>query len=240
MDKKIICITGAAKGIGAKVAEIFAKNGYNIILHYNSSSLLAENLKRTLEQKYVINVYLYQADLSKEDEINALINYIKSITDHLDVLVNNAAISLDCDISLKSKKEFVNVLEVNLIAPFILIRGLSSILNSSVVINISSTDGIDTGSTYNIDYSVSKAGLNNLTQILSIVYTNIRIYALAPNWVKTESILEMDPEFLKSELKRVGQKELISPNEIAKKIFDLVNNDNLPSGSVVRMDGNSG
>ena len=89
-----------------------------------------------------------------------------------------------------------------------------------------------------MDYSVSKAGLNCLTKLLSDIYTNIRIYALAPNWVKTESILEMEPNFLQSELQRIGQKRLILPGEVASKIINIVKDESLSSGSIIRLDGN--
>lgn len=239
MNNKFVCITGSAKGIGAKTAEFFARDGYNIILHYNTSNLLAREVKEKLEKEYFAKVFIVQADLSKETDINKLASFIKQCTDHLDVLINNASLSLDCDIYSKTKEDFIRVLDVNLIAPFLITRKLSNILDNGVVVNISSTDGINTGNMYNIDYSASKAGLNCITKILSDVFRNIRIYALAPNWVQTESVLEMESQFLKDELKRIGQKNLILPEEVAQRILNIVNAKNLLSGSIIRMDGNN-
>ena len=238
MNKKIVFITGGAKGIGAKTAELFLQQGYDVIIHYHTSKDIAENLKKRLEQRCLGKVYLLQGDLSIEAEVNKVVSSIRQITNHLDVLVNNASLSLDEDVSLKTKEEFMKVLDVNLYVPFALAKNLSNILKDGVVINISSTDGIDTGNIYNIDYSTSKAGLNVLTQLLASAFLDIRFYALAPNWVETESVLEMEPEFLNKELKRIGQARLLRSQEVAEKIMEIVNNQDLISGSIVRMDGN--
>lgn len=238
MGKKVVLITGAAKGIGAKTVELFLKEGYSVIVHYYKSKDIAENLKKSLENNCSGDIYLIQGDLTKEEDISRIAEFIKSITNHLDVLINNAALSLDNDIFDKTKEEFIKVLDVNLVAPFFLIKSLVDLLHDGVIVNISSTDGIDTGSVYNIDYSVSKAGLITLTKILANRFEDINIYAIAPNWVKTESVLEMDPEFLENELRRVGQKKMLLPEEVAHKILDMVEDKSLISGSIIRMDGN--
>ena len=237
MKRQIALITGGAKGIGASIVEQLCKNNFDIILHYNKSNLIAEKLKNDLACKYKNNIYLVAGDLNKESDIDYIINYVKGITNKLDVLVNNAALSLDNDIEEKTKEEFMNVLSVNLVAPFLLTRGLSSLLAEGTVINIASTDGIDTYSTYNVDYSISKAGLILLTKILSEKYSNIYFVALAPNWVKTESIMEMEPTFLENELKRVNQKKLLLPEDISLKVIETINNKNIQSGSLIRIDG---
>ena len=148
----------------------------------------------------------------------------------------------DIDFRMKksgaTKDEFMKVLEVNLVGPFLLIQGLFSILDNGIVINISSTDGIDTYSSINIDYSASKAGLINLTKSLSITLNNIKIYAICPNWMNTETIMNMNQEYLKEEMNRIGQNELIDPNIIASKIIELTNS-NLESGTIIVVGDNN-
>lgn len=237
MKNRLALVTGGAKGIGASIVKQLCENNFDVIIHYNNSILNAEKIKKELENKYKSNIYIVQGDLNKEEDINRIVDYVKILTDKLDVLINNAALSLDNDIELKTKEEFMNVLSVNLVAPFLLIKDLSSLLTGGVVINIASTDGIDTFSIYNIDYSVSKAGLILLTKVLSEKYKDIYFISLAPNWVKTESVMAMDQNFLEEELKRVNQKELLLPENIALKIIDIINKKNLQSGSLIRMDG---
>ena len=236
MKNKVLFITGAAKGIGAEVAELFAKFGYDILLHYNTSKEKAYVLKEKLEQCYHIQVTLLEGDLTNEMIRRDIISIIKENYEHIDVLVNNAALSLDCDILEKTKEEFLKVLEVNTVVPVLLVKELYELLEGGTVVNVSSTDSLDTGSPYNIDYCASKAGLNVVTKLLSDRFSNICFYAVAPNWVKTEAVLEMEPEYLESELKRIGQKELIEPKAVAEKICDIVGNKHIPSGSVVRID----
>lgn len=76
-----------------------------------------------------------------------------------------------------------------------------------------------------------------MTKILSSKFTNIKVCAVLPNWTSTPSVDEMDPIFLSSELKRIGQKRLLSSDEVANKVFEVVINENIKTGSLVRIDG---
>ena len=232
--KKIAIITGCAKGIGREIALELARDGYNIIGTYNSSINEINDLKKRIEA-IGVNFDCYKLDLLNEDEINLFCNRIKNEFEKIDILVNNAALSLDNSFLDKTSKEFKDVLQVNLVSPFLLIQKLHKIINNGVIINISSTDGINTYTTLNMDYSASKAGLINLTKSLALELENIRLYGICPNWVNTESIREMNPEYLKLELNRIAQKELIEPKEVAKKVINLIES-NLKSGSIVVME----
>lgn len=227
--KKIAIVTGCSKGIGKETALELARDGYDIIGTYNTSNI--ENLKNRVEA-IGINFYSYKLDLLNEEEVFNFCKEINNKFKNIDVLVNNAALSLDCEFSYKKSEEFRDVLQVNLVSPFLLIQNLN--IDNGIIINISSTDGINTYSKLNIDYSASKAGLINMTKSLSLVL-NSRIYAICPNWVNTESIREMDQEYLNAELKRIGQKELIDPKDIAKEVIKLIESD-MKNGSIVVME----
>lgn len=227
--KKIAVVTGSAKGIGKEIALELARDGYDIIGTYNTSNI--EELKKRIEN-IGVKFYSYELDLLDEEEIISFCDEINKNFKSIDVLVNNAALSLDGEFSDKNVEEFKDILQVNLVSPFLLIQKLNI---NDVVINISSTDGINTYSKLNIDYSASKAALINMTKSLSLVL-DCRIYAICPNWVNTESIREMDQEYLTDELKRIGQKELIDPKDIAKKVIKLIES-NMKSGSIVVMEG---
>ena len=226
--KKIALITGISKGLGSVLAKTLSKD-YDIIGTYNTDLDGVLRLKESIN-----NLDYYKVDLSNVD---GFIKEIKDKYDHIDLLINNAALSLDNEFMYKTKDEFMKVLEVNLVGPFLLIQGLSSIMNNGVIINIGSTDGIDTYSSINMDYSASKAGLINLTKSLSLVLSNTKIYCICPNWMNTETIQGMNQDYLKSEMNRIGQKELIDPNTIALKVIDLVNG-NEESGSIIVVEDN--
>ncbi len=232
---KVALITGCALGIGKEIALELARDGYNIIGTYNTSQQEIEKVKKRVES-LGIKFDVYKLDLTKEEEINKFYDNIKTKYKKIDILINNAAKSLDNDFNLKTKKEFMEVLDVNLIAPFLLIQKFSNIMNNGIIINISSTDGINTYSGLNIDYSASKAGLINLTKSISLVLKNIKIYAVCPNWVDTEGIRLMNQDYLKEEMNRIGQSELIKPSEIANEIIKLIYSDK-KSGSIIVLEG---
>lgn len=233
--RKTALITGCAKGIGREIALDLARSGYNIIATYNTSLKEINDLKIKIEN-IGVNFDLYNLDLSDEENINDVCNCLKEKYTNIDVLVNNAALSLDNNFLDKTKEEFMKVLEVNLVGPFLLIQKLNSLLINSKIINIASTDGINTYTKLNMDYSASKAGLINLTKSLSLELKNTKVYALCPNWVNTESIREMNPEYLEEEMNRVGQNKLIEPTEVSRKVLDIIESD-IESGSIIVMEG---
>ena len=230
--KKFALITGCSKGIGKEIALELARDGYNIIGTYNTSLNKIEKLKDKIERIGVSFNY-YKLDLLDEDSINNFLSVINESYSKINILVNNAALSLDDDFSNKTRDDFINILKVNLVGPFSLIQGLKSKLET--VINIASTDGINTYGKLNIDYSASKAGLINLTKSLSLVLNKVKVVAICPNWVETESIKEMDQDYLKSEMIRVGQRNLIKTSEVANKVLDIVNG-KVKSGSIIVME----
>ena len=232
--KKTAIVTGCAYGIGREIVLELARDGYNIIGTYNASLSKINELKKRVES-IGVSFDFYKLDLTSEEEIIEFCSDIKSNYNRIDILINNAAKSLDNEFMLKTKKEFMEVLEVNLVAPFLLIQQLNTLMNNGIIINISSTDGINTYTSLNVDYSSSKAGLINLTKSLALRLENIRIYAICPNWVNTESIREMNQEYLKEEMKRVGQSKLIEPSEVAYKVIELIES-NEKSGSIIVME----
>lgn len=232
----VVLVTGSAKGIGASTIKEFASNGYDVIINYNKSEEEALKLKGYIDNNYNVRSLVIKCDIINESEIDNMINKIRSEFNNIDVLVNNASISLDNNIEDKTKEEFMKVLEVNVVGTFLVTRKVLDELNVKKVINISSTDGIDTYSKLNIDYSASKAGVDILTKTFALAYPNVKIYSVAPNWVKTESVLEMNNEYLRKEMNRVHQSKLIEVDEVSKQIYKLVNG-NMESGTIVRIDG---
>ena len=231
--KRVAIITGCAKGIGKEIALSLARDGYDIVGTYNSSDI--SSVQRRINSIGVKGTF-YKLDLRDFNSIEKFYNEVSTKYSHVDILVNNAALSIDNEIEYKTKDEFMNVLEVNLVAPFLLVKKFKNIMDQGIVINISSTDGIDTYQSLNIDYSASKAGLINLTKSLSLAISNIKFYVICPNWVSTESVMEMNPEYLENEMNRIGQYKLIDPKEVALKILFLIDSD-YKSGSVIVMEG---
>lgn len=221
----VVLITGASKGIGLCLAKILSEYGATVIGIYNNT-IIKEALFDT-----------YKCDISNEEEVKNLIKYVKEKHEKIDVVVNCAALSLDNDIYDKTKEEFIKVLEVNLVGTFLICKYASLEMEKGVIINLSSTDASDTFNPISIDYAASKAGIENVTKNLALRFPYLKICALAPNWVNTETVLNMDKEYLKNELKRVGQDKLLKKEEVALKIIEIMINDDIRSGEIIRMDG---
>ena len=176
------------------------------------------------------NVMLYRAGRfgynSKAKELFVIKKYKK-----IDIIVNNAALAIDNYLIDKTKEEFMKVLDTNVVAPFLITKIFRN--DVKTVINISSTDAVDTYNELSIDYCASKSALNSVTKTLSLAIPNITIVSLMLPWVNTEAIREMDPVYLESELKRTGQKRLIEPNEVAEKIYDLATKNSIKTGTII-------
>ena len=232
---KVVVITGASRGIGKCLAHYFAKHGCQLVITYNQSLEMSNCVKQEIINMYNVNVDNIKCDLKNEDDIIKLRDFIKNKYSKVDILINNAALSFDNYLEEKTKDEFMQVLEVNVVGTFLMIKYLSTLMDNGYIFNISSTDAIDTYSSINIDYSASKAAINNMTKSLSMVL-NSKVISICPNWVNTEAIQEMNQDYLQSELERIGQMKLINPLTIAKTIDKSIE-DNVETGSIIRIDG---
>ncbi|MDD7629634.1 MAG: SDR family NAD(P)-dependent oxidoreductase [bacterium] len=233
---KTILVTGSAQGLGANIIEKFAKNGYNVIITYKSSKNKAIILEDKI-RKYNLNVISVKCDITKISDIRNLIKVVKSRFNNIEVLVNNASLSLDSSFENKSKEEFMKVLETNIYGTFLITRELIKKYKVEKVINISSTDSIDTYSDLNIDYSLSKCGINFMTKFFSNKYKNIKFYNILPNWINTETIQNMNSEYLESELRRVNQNKLIEPEYISNIIYEMATTCKYDDNNEIRIDG---
>lgn len=233
--KKWAVVTGCAKGIGREIALALAREGYNIIGTYLTSKDDIQKLQSRIET-IGMKFDFYKLDLENYDEVNLFCVNVINLYKKIDILVNNASLSLDDEFYNKTVEEFERVMKVNVISPFLLIKNLSKIMNDGRIINISSTDGINTYSKYNIDYSASKAALINMTKSLSLELENNKIYSICPNWVNTETIKNMNIDYLNSEMRRIGQYKLIDPKEVANKVIEILEC-NYKSGSIIVMEG---
>jgi len=236
---KTVLITGASRGIGASCARIFASNGYNVIINYRSNDEEANKLKDELEQKYRVNILLCKYDISKEENIINMFNEIKNKVDSLDVIVNNAGIAIDQLLEDKTSKEFNEVLNTNLVAPFLIIKHGSKLMTTGSIINVTSTNGIDTEYIESVDYDASKAGVISLTRnFANVLAPNIRVNAVAPGWVNTDMNQELDKEFIEEESKKILLQRFAHPEEIAKVIYFLsTDGASYINKTIIRVDG---
>lgn len=236
---KTVLITGASRGIGASTARVFASNNYNVIINYKSNDEEANKLKEELEHKYGVKILLCKYDISKEENILNMFSEIKSKVGSLDVIVNNASIAIDQLLEDKTSKEFSEVLNTNLVAPFLIIKHGSKLMNTGSIINVTSTNGIDTEYIESVDYDASKAGVISLTRnFANALAPNIRVNAVAPGWVNTDMNKELGEEFINVESEKILLRRFAEPEEIAKVIYFLSTDDaSYINKTVIRVDG---
>lgn len=240
---KVCLITGSANGIGKATALELAKNGYDIIINYNTSEKKAFELLEKIKEEYKINCLAIKADVSKEDEVNDMFTKIENELGSVDVLINNAAIDLSNLFELKTAEEFRKTLDVNVVGAYNCAkRAYKKMLDNKYgrIINISSTNGVNTYYPMSFDYDASKAALISLTHNLAVQFSPyINVNGIIPGFIGTENELDgYDEEFLKSETEKILVKRYGKPQEVAYLIKFLLSDEaNYINNSIIRIDG---
>ena len=241
MDKCVL-VTGGSRGIGEAIAREFASKDYDVIINFKNSVDRAEKLKEELEAEYGVSVMLAQADITDEVSVENMIDDIIMEFGKLDVLINNAGIVIDREFDERTVQDWKETLNVNLIAPFLLTKLVGSEMlkqGHGSIVNISSTNGINTYYPTSVDYDASKAGIISLTYDSAVQFApNIRVNCVAPGWVNTEMNDELPDDFVKSETERILVKRFAEPEEIAKAVYFLASEDaSFINGTVLKVDG---
>lgn len=237
----VVLVTGGAKNIGKSIVLEFAKNGYDIVINYNTSEKEAKELQQYIEETYKIKTLTYKCDISDEEQVKNMVNEIISKFNKIDVLVNNAAIELNSEFELKTKDTFSKVLNTNLIGTFLVSKYVSKYMNKGHIINITSNNAINMNDPSTLEYDASKAGIISLTHNLAKEFApNINVNAVAPGWVETNNIKELDKslngEFIKEESKKILKSRFAREEEIASLVYYLTTNEYI-NDQVITIDG---
>lgn len=242
MSKKTVIVTGGSRGIGRATVIEFAKNDYNVVINYKNSKDKAEELRKYIEETYNVSSITLQADVSKEDDVKKMLDRTLDAFSRIDVLVNNAGVAHDNFLEYKTVDEFLDTINTNLIGVFLTCKYIGGYMfnhKSGSIINVSSTNGIDTLYPESMDYDASKAGVISLTKNFANLYAPfVRVNSLAPGWVNTDMSSELDRDFIAAEKEKIMLKRFADVSEIAKVIRFLASDDaSYIDGTVVRVDG---
>lgn len=242
MNRKVVLITGASRGIGRSTAIKFAQNNYNVVINYNNSIDRAKELEEYLINTYNIETMVIRADISNELEVKDMVDNIINKFGKIDVLVNNAGIAIDSDFLDKNKDSFNKVLNTNLVGTFMVSKEVSKYMidnKEGSIINISSTNGIDSMYVESLEYDASKAGVISLTHNLAnYLKPYVRVNCVCPGWVNTEMNDNLDKSYIEEENKKIMLNRFGSPYEIANVIYFLASDEaSYINNSIIKADG---
>lgn len=242
MNRKCVLVTGSSIGLGSSIIRKYASNNYDVVITYLTHEDEAIKLKNEVTSKYGVNALIVKCDISNEKDIENLKNEVLDNYGKLDVLVNNASIAIDTTVSDKTKDNFMRILEVNLVGTFLISRCFGNIMKTQGygnIINISSTNAIDTYYEYSIDYDASKAGVINLSHNLANYYSPcVRVNTICPGWIDTPMNKNMDKDFRKFEEDKILLNRFASPEEIANVVYFISSEEaSYINDSVIRIDG---
>lgn len=240
--RKVVLITGGSRGLGAECAKIFARNNYDIVINYKENTSKANILKEMLETEYHINVLCLKCDISNENDVQMMIQKVIEYFDHIDVLVNNAAVARDNFFLEKSGDEFKEVLDVNLVGTFLVSKYVSKYMleqQEGTIINVSSNNGINANYPESMDYDASKAGIISLTHNFSLALKPyVRVNCVCPGWMNTDMNKDIDEDFKKEEEKKIYLNRFGSAEEVANVIYFLATpNASYVNNSIIKVDG---
>ena len=225
---KVVLVTGSSRGIGASTVLAFAKRGANVVINYVQEKEKAEALAHRIEANQGVKALVIKADISKEEEVKSL---VQTTLETIDTLFED-----------KSKENFMRTLEVNLVGTFLMCKEVGSEMlkrQKGVIINVSSTNGIDTVYPESIDYDASKAGVISLTKNLSKAYAPfIRVNTVCPGWVNTDMNQTLEQDFIDQETSKILVNRFAEPEEIANAIVFLASDEaSYINGTILRVDG---
>ena len=236
---KTVIITGGSRGIGAAIVKELALKKYNVVLNYNKSEKEAEKIKEELKEND-INIEIFKADVSDKKQAKELIEFTLNKFKNIDVLINNAGIDQIKPFMEITENDWNTMFKINLNSVFNCTQeALKNMIHNKkgCIINISSIWGI-TGASCEVHYSASKAAIDGMTKALAkeLGPSNIRVNSIAPGLVNTEMNKELSKEDLEELKKEIPLGRIAQPEEIAKSVEWLIE-DEYVSGQIISVNG---
>ena len=235
MKNKNLLITGAATRVGRTIALHFAQRGWNIALHYFRSSLKAKKLKKIIEQNWV-KVVLIKADLKNPKQAEKIMSLARKKLGTIDCLINNAALFEKDDIINFTTKSWDDHLNINLLAPAILIKQFAKQASKKTVSNIINIidQRIFNLTPFFMSYTISKSGLQTLTKTMAMrLGPNIKVNAIAPG-PTIKSKRQTDRHF-KKQITSTLLKKPVRAEDICDTVEFLINNNSI-TGQIIAVD----
>ena len=219
LQGKTALITGASRGIGNGIAEIFAKNGCNIAFTFASSVEKARAFEQELTSLYGVKVKGYQSDAANFEQSMALAETVIADFGKIDCLINNAGITRDTLMLRMTEEQWDDVINTNLKSAFNLTKAfLKHFLGNRAgsIINMTSVVGV-MGNAGQANYAASKAGMIGFTKSIAkeLGSRNVRCNAVAPGFIETEMTHALDENVRKQWAETIPLKRGGTPEDVA-------------------------
>ncbi len=240
LNGKVAIVTGGAKGIGKAITVALAQEGAKVVINYNSSKEAAENLVNELG-KEGHDVYAVQADVSKVEDANRLVEEAVNHFGKVDILVNNAGITRDRTFKKLNREDWERVIDVNLSSVFNTTSAVLPYITEAEegrIISISSIIG-QAGGFGQTNYSAAKAGMLGFTKSLALelAKTNVTVNAICPGFIDTEMVAEVPEEVRQKIVAKIPKKRFGQADEIAKGVVYLCRDGAYITGQQLNING---
>ncbi|MDR2122512.1 MAG: 3-oxoacyl-[acyl-carrier-protein] reductase [Flavobacteriaceae bacterium] len=240
LEGKTAIITGATRGIGKGIAQVFARHGANIAFTYASSAAKAEELEKELTPLVKIKGYL--SDASDYESAQKLTDEVIKEFGKIDIVVNNAGITRDNLLLRMSKEDWDEVIRINLDSVFNLTKAVTKPMmkqRKGSIINMSSVVGVK-GNAGQANYAASKAGIIGFSKsvALELGSRNIRCNVIAPGFIETEMTEVLDQKTVQEWRDNIPLKRGGTPEDIANACLYLASDlSDYVTGHVLNVNG---
>ncbi|WP_313027575.1 3-oxoacyl-[acyl-carrier-protein] reductase [Soonwooa sp.] len=240
LEGKVALITGATRGIGKGIAEVFAAQGAKVAFTYAGSVDKAKALEEELSK--ITTVKSYQSDASDFDAAQKLVDDVMVEFGQIDILINNAGITKDNLMLRMSKDDWDTIIKVNLDSVFNLTKAVIKPMmkaKSGSIINMSSVVGVK-GNAGQANYAASKAGVIGFSKsvALELGSRNIRCNVIAPGFIETEMTAVLDENTVKGWREAIPLKRGGQPEDVANACVFLGSDmSGYITGQVINVDG---
>lgn len=241
LEGKVAIITGASRGIGRGIAEVFAKHGANVAFTYSSSAASAEALENELNS-LGIKAKGYQSNAANFEQAHKLIEDVLAEFGTIDILINNAGITKDNLLMRMSEEDFDQVIDVNLKSVFNMTKAVQKTMlknRAGSIINMSSVVGVK-GNAGQTNYAASKAGVIGFTKsvALELGSRNIRCNAIAPGFIETEMTGKLNEDVVQGWRESIPLKRGGTTEDVANACLFLASDlSAYVTGQVMNVDG---
>jgi 3-oxoacyl-[acyl-carrier protein] reductase len=234
-----VIVTGGSRGIGKCLVENLARDGYNVLLNYNKSEKQARKIQEDLMKDGII-IEIFKADVSKKEQVKAMVEFALKKWGSIDVLINNAGIAKLQMFQDVTEEDWNEIIDTNLKSAFYASQEvLQSMIHKKkgLIINISSMWG-QVGASCETVYAISKAGIDAMTKSLAkeLGPSNIRVNSISPGVIDTEMNSKID-EHIKNQIKdETPLRKIGEPIDIYKCAKWLIE-DEFTTGQVIGING---